>query len=219
MQLQSPNIYNKVWERSRNTLSSLSRSEDAQGSMDEKKIETTHALGSSVSYRRVMEVKQAIARVVCKHYIQDDVVIPTNLWISVYITHDVENLDGRNKGFFFHGEFHGTALSVTRHLSWDNLGKKAKSCPEWSHWLINSQAARFICSSPLVQMEERTTLFAPLSNNRPVRPLHNLVHGAKVKDESQLKYVSSLLQQGVSLGKMSWSPGLATNRSWLVWSL
>ena len=50
-----------------------------------------------------------------------------------------------------------------------------------------------------MQLEECTTLFAPLSDNRPVWPLHHLVHCAKVKDECWLKYVSSLLQQGVSL--------------------
>ena len=68
-----------------------------------------------------------------------------------------------------------------------------------SHWLINSQAAIVICSGPPVQLEESTTLFAPLSDNRPVWPLHHLVHCAEVKDEYCLKYVSSLLQQEVSL--------------------
>ena len=51
-----------------------------------------------------------------------------------------------------------------------------------SHWHINSKAASFICNGPLVQLEEWTTLFAHLSDNRPVQPLHHLVHCAEVKD-------------------------------------
>ena len=117
----------KSMGRSRNNLSSLSRSDDAQGSMAEKQIETTHALGLSVSYSRVMEVKQVIARVVCEHYAQDGVVLPTNLRTSVFASYDVDNLDGQNKGNFSQGGFHGTALGVTNHLSWDNLRKKSVS--------------------------------------------------------------------------------------------
>ena len=146
-----------------------------------------------------MKVKQAIARAVCRRYAEDGVVLPTNWRSDAFVTYDVDNLDGQNKGNFSQDEFHGTALSATNHLSWDNLGKK------WDPIQIDLTGSSTpklpdLCAVvPPVQLEERTTLFAPLSGNRPVRPLHDLVHGAKVKDESWLKYVSSLLQQGDSL--------------------
>ena len=159
-----------------------------------KQIETTQALGLSVSYSHVMKVKQAIARAVCRRYAEDGVVLPTNLRSDAFVTYDVDNLDGQNKGNFSQDEFHGTALSATNHLSWDNFGKK------WDPIQIDLTGSStpklpdLYAVVPPVQLEERTTLFAPLSGNRPVRPLHDLVHGAKVKDESWLKYVSSLLQ-------------------------
>ena len=46
---------------------------------DKRNIDDSHALGLSVSYSRVMEVKYAIALAVCKRYAEDGVVFPTNL--------------------------------------------------------------------------------------------------------------------------------------------
>ena len=100
-------LYFKVWR--------------CTGNMAAKQIETTHALCLSVSYSRIMEVKQAIAWVVCKHYAQDGIVLLTNLRISVFVNYDVDNLVGQNKGNFSQSGFHGTAISVTNHLSWHNL--------------------------------------------------------------------------------------------------
>ena len=79
-----------------------------------------------------------------------------------------------NKGNFSQGGFHGTALNVTNHLSWDNLGKRSVSL---AHQLPSCQI--HMQQSPL-QLDECATLFAPLSDNRPVRPLHHLVHCAKI---------------------------------------
>ena len=67
-----------------------------------KQIELTHEFGLSVSYNRVMEVKQEIARVVCKRYAEDGVVLPANLRSNVFVTFDVDNLDSHNQGNFSH---------------------------------------------------------------------------------------------------------------------
>ena len=50
--------------------------------------------------------------------------VPTNSHMNVFITHAVDNLDGSAKGNYSMDEFHGNALSVTNHLSHDNLGHK-----------------------------------------------------------------------------------------------
>ena len=65
--------------------------------------------------------------------------------------------------------------------------------------LFCSRCFMAFCSVPPVQLEECPTLFALLSDNRPAWPLHHLVHCTKAEDEYWLKYVSSLLQQRVSL--------------------
>ena len=52
-------------------------------------------------YDRVMDVKRAIARAVCKCHADDGVntvVLPTNLRCNVFTTYDVDNLDSHNKG-------------------------------------------------------------------------------------------------------------------------
>ena len=73
-----------------------------------------------------MEVKPDIARAVCARCAEEyqRVVVPTNSCMSVFTTHDVDNLDGSAKGNYSMDEFHGYALSVTNHLSHDNLGQK-----------------------------------------------------------------------------------------------
>lgn len=78
----------------------------------------------SVSYNRVMEVKRSMARAVMKQFSTDGLVLPTNTRSGVFVTFDVDNLDSDNQGNFSKDEFHGTAISVTNHLSWDNLGVK-----------------------------------------------------------------------------------------------
>ena len=74
-----------------------------------------------VSYKCIMEVKLDIARAICARHAEDGVVVPTNSCMNVFTTHAVDNLDGSAKGNYSMGEFHGYALSVTNHLSRDNL--------------------------------------------------------------------------------------------------
>ena len=97
--------------------------------------------GICVTRRRVMEVKLDIAQAVCAHHAEDGVVVPTNSRMNVFTTHDVDNLDGN----YSMDEFHGYALSVTNHLSHDNLGQK-RTCSNQtlSHRQINAEASRFI---------------------------------------------------------------------------
>ena len=53
-----------------------------------KQIENAHELGLSVSYGRVMDVKRAIARAVCKCHTEDGVVLLTNLRCNVFTTYE-----------------------------------------------------------------------------------------------------------------------------------
>ena len=71
-----------------------------------------------------MEVKLDITRAVFARQADDGVVVPTNSSMNVFATHAVDDLDGSAKGNYSMDEFHGYALSVTNHLSHDNLGQK-----------------------------------------------------------------------------------------------
>ena len=74
-----------------------------------KVINNVNAFGVSVSYSRV------------KWFVQDVVVLPTNIRSGVFVTfYHVDNLDNNNRGNFSQNEFHGTSISVTNHLSCAN---------------------------------------------------------------------------------------------------
>jgi hypothetical protein len=65
---------------------------------NKKQIEIDHEQGISVSYNRIMEVKQGIAHAVCARHAQDWVVVPTNSHLNVFTTHDVDNIDSKAQG-------------------------------------------------------------------------------------------------------------------------
>ena len=155
--------------------------------LKKKQIKKSHELGLSVSYSRVMEVKQAIARAVCKCHVEDGVVLPTNLRGNVFVTYDVDNLDSHNMGNFSQDEFHGTALSATNHLSNENQGvKRAPIKLDFS----DASAPQLPDSYDVVPPVEldNNPMFVPRSINGPLRPSHNLVQGAKMKDESWMAH-------------------------------
>ena len=85
-----------------------------------QQINNANAFGISVSYSRVMEVKRSMTRAVVKQFVNDGVVLPATILSEVFVTFDVDNLDGHSQGNFSQDEFHRTAISVTNHLSWDN---------------------------------------------------------------------------------------------------
>ena len=161
-----------------------------------KQIDNAHELGLSVSYGRVMEVKQAIARAVCKRHVDDGVVLPTNLRSKVFVTYDMDNLDSHNKGNFSQDEFHGTALSATNHLSLDNHGVKRDSIQlDFSDTSV-PQLPDSYAIKHTVELGNNP-VFAPKTINGQLRPSNTLVHEAKMKDESWMSHVATVLQQEV----------------------
>ena len=141
-----------------------------------------------------MEVKQAIARAVCKCHVEDGVVLPTNLRGNVFVTHDVDNLDSHNMGNFSQDEFHGTALSATNHLSNENQGVKRALIKLDLSDASAPQLPDSYAVVPPVELDNNP-MFVPRSINSPLRPSHNLVQGAKMKDESWMAHVTTVIQQ------------------------
>ncbi|KAF5283005.1 hypothetical protein FQA39_LY04876 [Lamprigera yunnana] len=92
-------------------------------SNDRKKenIQTLHALGISVSYDRIMEVKKQFTQAVCKRWQQDGVIVPTNIKRKVFMTTLVDDIDESSRY-----KLHGTAMSLTSHSAYDNIGKDPK---------------------------------------------------------------------------------------------
>jgi hypothetical protein len=159
-----------------------------------KAINNSNAFGVSVSYSRVLEIRRSMARAVVKKVVQDGVVLPTNIRSGVFVTFDVDNLDSNNQGNFSRDEFHGTAISVTNHLSWDNKGVQR---PSIQLDPTDTSVPQLPESYSVVQPAEfqSNALHVPCTPDLNCRPSHNLLHGAKVKDESWMAHVSTVLKQ------------------------
>ena len=79
-------------------------------------IVTFHTLGMSVSYDRVMDVRMGFAQAVSKRWAEDGVVVPSNAKRKVLVTNAADNLDEPR-----HFEYHGTAITLTSHVSDNNM--------------------------------------------------------------------------------------------------
>ena len=66
---------------------------------------------------RVMDVRRGFARAVSKRWAEDGVIVSTNAKRKVFVTSAVD-LD--ECGCF---EFHGTAITLTSHVTHDNMGE------------------------------------------------------------------------------------------------
>ena len=80
-------------------------------------INTFHALGMSISYDIVVDVRRVLALAVSKRLEDDGVVVPSNMKWGVFATGEVYNID--ESGRF---ELHGTAITLTNHPTRDNIG-------------------------------------------------------------------------------------------------
>ena len=69
-----------------------------------------------LSYDRVMDVQDDFRRAVSKQVTGDSVVVPTNIKSCVFLTNVVSNLDESGRY-----EFHGTAMTLTSHVTHDNI--------------------------------------------------------------------------------------------------
>ena len=67
-------------------------------------------------------MKAAIARSVCKKIKETGVVVPTNMHSGVFTTGDFDHLDHKKRSNLSNAEFHGCAITMTNHLSKENMG-------------------------------------------------------------------------------------------------
>ena len=158
-------------------------------------IENAHHLGLSVSYDRVMDIKVLVAHAVCKRHAEDGVILPTNVRRSVFTTHDVDNLDSNKTGNLSRGDFHGTCITVTNHLSKENSGiRRPPIVLDHNTKSKPNLPDRYMIVPPVVIKND--DVFVPRSGNGHVRPTSNLVHSAKVKDEAWVSHVAEVMQKG-----------------------
>ena len=132
---------------------------------------------------------------------EDGVVVPTNCRMNVFTTHNVDNLDGRAKGNYSMDEFHGYALSVTNHLSHDNLGQKRAPVKLDPTDKSTLKLPDSYIIQPSVELNQND-IFAPRCATGKVRPQADVhMHNAEVKDEAWMSHVSTILEAGLTWHK------------------
>ena len=94
----------------------------------------------SVSYDRVMDVRQRLALAVSKRFAEDGVAVPSTNKRGVFTT-GVDNIDESGRI-----ELHGTAISLTNHLTHDNMGEDPPP-PPWI--LMKIPLSSFLMTLPL----------------------------------------------------------------------
>ena len=158
-------------------------------------IESFHRLSLSVSYDRVREVKVAVARSVCRRIEEDGVVLPTNMRPGVFTSGDLDNLDHKKTSNLSNAEFHGMAITLTNHLSSENMGITCEPIIIDSADTSTPKLPDYYVIVPPVQLSNMD-LFVPRSEEGgAVRPSHDRVPGAMVRDEAWVSHVAGLLSK------------------------
>ena len=125
-------------------------------------IDKLHKLGLSISYDRVLHFSADLANKVCKQYEVDGVVCPPNLRKHLFTTAAVDNIDHNPSSMTANDSFHGTAISLTNHVSDGCLGDECNAIHS-----VNLARSKTIANLPTSY-----TVISPASlhNQNPVVP-------------------------------------------------
>ena len=86
-------------------------------------IDKLHPLGLSISYNRTMQISTNLANSVCERYESEELVYPPQLRKNVFTTAAMDNLDHNPSSTTAIDSFHGTAISLTNHVSHECRGE------------------------------------------------------------------------------------------------
>ena len=87
-------------------------------------IDKLYRLGLSISCDRVLQLSTDLANAVIQQYENEGVVCPPSLRKGVFTTSAVDNIDHNPSSTTARDSFHGTAISLTSHLTNSCLGVK-----------------------------------------------------------------------------------------------
>ena len=133
-------------------------------------------------------MRKNLARSVCKRYDTDGVVIPSNMRLKVFTTADVDNHDVKKTCNLSRDEFHGTSITMTNHLSEENMGEER----------LPITFDNDIDGKTLVKLPDHYSVVHPVELNvyyltpeqGSLHPNQNQVQSAVVKDLAWLNHVS-----------------------------
>ena len=103
--------------------------------------------GLSVSYDRVLQLSTDIANAVIDQYEDDGVVCPTILKEGLFTTGNLDNLDHNPTSTLAQTAFHGTALSMTQHVTDESVGLER----HWNRPLLHEGIEKSKTIKPLME--------------------------------------------------------------------
>ena len=93
--------------------------------------------GLSVSYDRVIQVSIDLANGAIKAYEEAGIVCPTVLQTGLFTTGQLDNVDHNPSATSAHTSFHGTAISISQHVTRENHGVPRHHGPVVGNLFIN----------------------------------------------------------------------------------
>lgn len=121
-------------------------------------VETLHANGLSIPYKRVLEISTELGDAVVSKYIEEDVVCPPELRKGLFTTSAMDNIDHNPSATSSTSAFHGTSISLFQHPTQDNQGEDreplqvkgttAKTVPELPDSYVNITPAHIANKIP-----------------------------------------------------------------------
>lgn len=88
----------------------------------ENLVEMLARFGIGITYKRVLEIEDTLAKSVCKQAFQDKLVCPSHLRLGLYTVAALDNLDYDPSSTTAIGSFHGTGISIIQFPTADNPG-------------------------------------------------------------------------------------------------
>lgn len=119
--------------------------------------------------------------------------LPTDSRLKVFTTHDVDNIDSKSQGSFSLDEFRGYALSVTNHVSSDNLGEQRAHITLDPSYASTPKLPDTYLIQPSIRLSQSDVSVPKLVENE-IRPDLD-VRCAMQKDESWMAHVSRVLNK------------------------
>ena len=150
---------------------------------------------SHISYDRVLQISTDLANTVCKLYEEKGVVFPLNLKKHVFTTAAVDNIDHNPSSTTASDLFHGTAVSLTNHLSDTCLGVErdvfhtTTTLPSKTVMHIPSSYSKF----PPATLQNKHPMVPQLQGY--ANPTSDLVSEAREKEQQWLSKVAELLNK------------------------
>lgn len=172
--------------------------------------------GLSVSYDRVMQASTDEANRVIEAFKHDGVVCPTNLRNGLFTTGNLDNIDHNPSATSARSSFHGTAISLTQHVTKNESGsiRHREDITENEKTDEHSKQSKSISELPPTYSDVPPAAF-PSNHPIPKKPkgsiTPNVSFGMQEKDRQWLSFLNSLHEndQFADEINISWSAYMA----------